>query len=227
MNESSLTGSISVSLDDVLRLYSDAPRLTRAFLRGRAILSDLEFVEGFVPDSGDILDLGCGHGLLANLMALRSPARRVIGIDIDCARISEADRTIRGRDNVDFLCTGIEDLGRTGFAAVTIADVLYLLPREDQVRLLGECYRRLAEGGILVWKAQETRPLWKYAITYAQEFVATSSGLTRGKRGRMAFMSRGEALVALGGIGFEARAVEMKSRRPYADVLYLGVKKKL
>ncbi len=211
-------------MSDVLALYSDAPILTRAFLRGRVLLSDLEFVESFVPDRGAVLDLGCGHGLFANLMAMRSPERRVTGIDIDCGRIGQAGKTTGHRANIDFICTGIEELDISGCTAVTIVDVLYLMPRNDQVRLLEECRRKLADGGLLVWKAQETRPRWKYIFTYLQELAATSSGLPRGRRSRLAFMSRAEALAVLTDLGFEARAVEMKSWRPYTDILYLGRK---
>ncbi len=212
-------------MNDVLSLYAKSPRLTRAFLRGRVFLSDLEFVESFVPREGTVIDLGCGHGLFANLLAVRGPGRQVKGVDIDCARIEEARRTIGRRANVDFICSGFEELDVSGCAAVTIADVLYLLPFADQVRLLRQCHGKLAEGGMLVWKAQERRPRWKYFFTYLQELIATSSGLTKGKRSRLTFMSREQAVAAMRESGFETRIVEMRSWRPYTDVLFLGRKK--
>ncbi|MCL4474346.1 MAG: class I SAM-dependent methyltransferase [Actinobacteria bacterium] len=211
-------------MNDVLSLYAHAPRMTRAFLRGRVFLSDLEFVESFVPKGGTVVDLGCGYGLFSNLLAVRGPGRQVRGIDIDCARIDEARRTIGSRGNIEFICSGLEQLDESGCAAITIADVLYLLPHADQVRLLGECFRRLADGGVLVWKAQDRRPRWKYAFTYIQELIATSSGLTKGRRSRLTFMSREEAAAAMQKSGFEVRIVEMRSWRPYTDVLYLGRK---
>ncbi len=210
-------------MDDVLALYADAGRATHAFLRGRILISDLEFIERQVPVSGTIVDLGCGHGLFANLMALRSPERRVIGIDPSAGKIELARGTIGDRSNIDFIRAGIFDCGISECDAITIVDVLYLLPRQEQKRVLVECRRKLRPGGVLVWKAQERRPCWKFAWTYLQELITASAGLILGRRyGRLAFMSREQALAALREAGFKPRTVEMKTRRPYTDIIYLG-----
>lgn len=209
-------------MNDILSLYSGTPLATRAFLRGRVFLSDLEFIERQVPLQGTVLDLGCGHGLFANLLAARSPQRRVIGIDIDPEKIEIARKTIGSRANIEFVCASLDDAAIPQCDAITIVDVLYLLPAAEQQRLLRECHGKLVPGGLLVCKAQERRPRWKYAWTYFQELMATSAGLTRGKLGRMAFMSREESLHALAEAGFEPKIVEMKSWRPYSDILFLG-----
>lgn len=208
-------------MDEVLALYAGAPPATRAFLRGRVILSDLEAIERYVPAKGTIVDLGCGHGLFANLMALRSPARRVIGIDPSPAKIELARATVGNRTNIEFIFGSVADFDAE-CDAITIVDVLYLVPREEQYRILCECRRRLREGGTLIWKAQERRPRWKFAWTYLQELIATSAGLTLAGTGRLVFMSREEALNALEIAGFEARAIGISSHRPYPDILYLA-----
>jgi len=173
--------------------------------------------------SGTIVDLGCGHGLFANLMALRSPERRVSGIDPSAGKIELARGTIGDRSDIDFIRASIFDCGISECDAITIVDVLYLLPRQEQKRVLVECRRKLRPGGVLVWKAQERRPCWKFAWTYLQELITASAGLILGRRyGRLAFMSREEALAALREAGFKPRTVEMKTRRPYTDIIYLG-----
>lgn len=45
------------------------------------------------PDTGDLLDAGCGTGGLASAMAVRWPGRRVVGIDIAPAYIDFAKRS--------------------------------------------------------------------------------------------------------------------------------------
>ncbi len=209
-------------MNDVLALYAGSPLSARAFIRGRILLSDLEFIERFVPDAGDILDLGCGHGLFSNLMAIRAPRRHVTGIDISEAKVEEARRTLAGRSNIEFIRGDIDAAGDAAFDAIAIIDVLYLLPRAEQLRVLSACRRKLRPDGLLVWKAQERRPRWKFAWTYLQEFIMTSAGLTKGRRDRLTFMSREQSLEVLAAAGFHARSVEMKSRRPYSDILYLG-----
>lgn len=208
----------------MLALYRRAPRRIRAFLKGRILLSDMEFIERHVPATGRIIDLGCGHGLFANLMALRGPGREVIGMDLDAARIAVADSTAAGRANIRFFCGDATQSSLPDCDAITIVDVLYLLPASAQREILAGCARRLRPGGLLVWKAQERRPRWKYAWTYFQELLTTGAGLIRGKRGRFHFMDRGEALAAIAAAGMTGRAVPMPSRRPYTDILYLGEK---
>lgn len=194
----------------------------RAFLRGRLLLSDLDMVEAQVPGKGDIVDLGCGHGLFSNMMALRSPARQVTGIDLDAGKIRHARRSAAGRRNIAFRQGDFLKSGLPLCDAVTIVDVLYLLPAVEQLRVLGACRRALKPGGVLVLKAQERRPRWKFAITWLQETAATTAGITAGKRGRLFFPSRSEALAALEAAGFIPEVVEMRRRLPYPDVIYIG-----
>src|SRR5262249_47612295 len=60
---------------------------TRAFLLARWALTPYSRMAEALPPSGDILDLGCGHGLLALSAALGSPHREILGIDHDDERI--------------------------------------------------------------------------------------------------------------------------------------------
>ena len=72
-------------------------------------------------------------------------------------------------------------------------------------------------------KAQERAPSPRFALTYAQELVATSIGLTRGRRGRFHFLSRDEAIPMFERAGFLVDVIEMPGR-PYSDVVYLARK---
>jgi hypothetical protein len=52
--------------------------------------------------------------------------------------------------------------------------------------------------------------------------LTTSAGVTRGRSGRLSFLGRDDAVNALQAAGFDVRIIEMRSRRPYSDILYLG-----
>jgi len=93
--------------------------------------------------------------------------------------------------------------------AVTIVDVLYLLAPGDQEEVLRKAAGALAENAPLVVKAQERAPSPRYALTYAQELVATSIGLTRGRRGRFHFLARAEAVAMFERAGFLVDVIEM------------------
>ena len=198
--------------------------MARLFVHGRAFLSDLAFVEKYVPRHGFIVDVGCGHGLFANVLAEASATRRVLGIDVDERKITVARGTIGGRPELRFEIGDAIATAPPRCDAVTIVDVLYLLPFEAQERVLRNAAAALLEGRPLVVKAQERSLSPRYALTYGQELVTVGLGLTRGGRSRFSFPTREEALAMFDRAGFAVDVVEMRLR-PYTDVLYLARRK--
>lgn len=209
-------------LQRTLALYDDSPQADRLFVRARAFLSDLAVLERHAPHAGAILDLGCGHGLVSNLLALGSPEREVTGIDIAKEKVASAQRTVGGRTNVQFLVADATTFGGGPYAAITVADVFYLIPPDGQRALLASCARMLAPDGVLIWKSQVREPRWKYAITRGQEWLMTTLGPTQGHG--LYFLDTDESLAALRDAGLRAVALPMRSWRPYTDMLFLAYK---
>ena len=82
---------------EIVRLY---PRLSpwgRLYFPLRFLICPFRRVEAAVPKSGVVVDIGCGYGLFANLLAMRSGTRNVLGYDIDAAR-----SCVGGRTNIAF-----------------------------------------------------------------------------------------------------------------------------
>ena len=216
-------GTATAALDRAVRRYRDTPFIARTHVHGRAFLSDLAFVDRYVPRHGFIVDLGCGHGLFANLLVESSTGRRVLGVDVDERKIAVARATVDDRESIRFEQGDIVHEPIPRCDAVTIVDVLYLLPPGDQAELLRKAAAALPENAPLVVKAQERAASPRFALTYAQELVATSIGLTRGRRGRFHFLSRDEAIPMFERAGFLVDVIEMPGR-PYSDVVYLARK---
>lgn len=215
--------STSAALNRAVHRYRSAPLAPRLFVHGRAFLSDLAFVERFVPRKGFIVDLGCGHGLFACLLRESSEARRVLGVDIDDRKIDVARGAAGDTQWLRFEVGDILEEPPPRCDAVTIVDVLYLLPFGHQEQVLRNAAAALGEGGPLIVKAQEKRTDPRYAITYAQEMITVGLGFTRGGRERFYFASRDEALAMFERAGFVVEVEEMP-RRPYTDVVYLARK---
>lgn len=210
-----------------LALYDDSPPAERLFVRARALLSDLPVLERHAPRAGRIMDLGCGHGLVANLLALGSAERAVRGVDIAPEKIAAARRTLGNRPNIRFDVADATALAADGeeagsYAAIAVADVFYLLPPDDQRALIGTCHALLQPGGVFLWKSQVRRPRWKYAITWGQEWLMTTLGPTHGHG--LYFLNTDESLAALAAAGFTAAALPLRSWRPYTDVLFIAYK---
>jgi SAM-dependent methyltransferase len=207
------------ALARALRRYVEAPVLDRLFVRGRAFLSDLAFAELFVPRRGFIVDLGCGHGLFANLLREASEARRVLGVDADARKIAVAKLT--EREGLRFELGDIVGRQPPPCDCLTLVDVLYLIPVETQERIVAQCGATLPEGGLLVVYAQERRADPRYALGYAQELVSTSLGMTKGGRGKFFYRTRQDMLGMLSRHGFVADVVPLPGRA-YTDALYVA-----
>ncbi len=207
------------ALARALRRYDQAPLLDRLFVRGRAYLSDLTFVEPFVPRRGFVVDLGCGHGLFANLLREVSEGRRVLGVDADPRKIAVAK--LSEREGLRFELGDIVAGEPPPCDCVTIVDVLYLLPVEAQERVVARSAAALPEGGLLIIYAQEARLDPRYALGYAQELVSTSLGVTKGGRGRFFYLTREEMTAMLARVSFVTDVIPLP-RRPYTDALYVA-----
>jgi 2-polyprenyl-3-methyl-5-hydroxy-6-metoxy-1,4-benzoquinol methylase len=216
-------GTTTAALERAVHRYRDAPLIARALVHGRAFLSDLAFVDRYVPRHGFIVDLGCGHGLFANVLAEAAPNRRVLGIDNDERKVAVARGTIQERETVRFEIGDIVHEAPPKCDAVTIVDVLYLLAPSDQEAVLRKAAGALAENAPLVVKAQERVATPRYALTYAQELVTTALGVTRGGARRFHFLARDEAVAMFERAGFLVDVIDMPSR-PYTDVVYLARK---
>ncbi|HEY8730784.1 MAG TPA: class I SAM-dependent methyltransferase [Candidatus Limnocylindria bacterium] len=216
-------GTTTAALDRAVHRYRDTSLVARAHVHARAFLSDLAFVDRYVPRHGFIVDLGCGHGLFANLLVESSAGRRALGVDLDERRIAVARSTVDDRESIRFELGDIVHEAVPKCDAVTIIDVLYLLPPGDQEEVLRKAAGALSENAPLVVKAQERAVSPRYALAYAQELVATSIGLTRGRPGRFHFLARAEAVAMFERAGFHVDVIEMPGR-PYTDVVYLARK---
>jgi 2-polyprenyl-3-methyl-5-hydroxy-6-metoxy-1,4-benzoquinol methylase len=165
------------------KAYSGAPLSTRVHVMVRAMTCPFGSLLDRFPTTGAVLDVGCGHGLLINLLA-RDPLRsglRLCGIDHDPAKIEAARRTALA--GADFSTASLSAFSGAGFDAVCIVDVLYTVRKEIWGDILGGCFRALRPGGSLIVKEVVDRPRWKYWAIMAQELLSvTVFGITQGDR---------------------------------------------
>jgi SAM-dependent methyltransferase len=195
--------------------YAGADLRSRWPVWVRRRISGFRPVEARLPRAGEILEVGCGHGLFSHFAALAAPGRRLVGVDVDARKIEVAQRTAWARAR--FLPGDALDPPAGPWDAVVIVDVLYLLDAAAQARALAAACRVLKPGGLLVWKAQEPAG-WKHALALIQEWLATRSGLTAGRS--LTFLPRAAAVRYLEEAGFVEVCAEPVLGRIYSEVIY-------
>jgi 2-polyprenyl-3-methyl-5-hydroxy-6-metoxy-1,4-benzoquinol methylase len=190
-----------------LACYAGSPVAARAHVRIRWWSAPLSALERATPAGGRVLEIGCGHGLLSLYLALSAPARQVLGVDIDGAKIAVAHRAATRLDpdeaNVSFELVEPGVLPSGPFDVVVICDVLYLLGPLPRGALLDAALDRLAPDGVLLVKETARTPRWKAALTVAQERLSTGVlGITAGDT--VDFAEPAELVSHLAGRGLDA-----------------------
>jgi SAM-dependent methyltransferase len=204
---------------EVVGLYPALSPWVRLYFALRFLICPFRRVESAVPKSGVVVDFGCGHGLFANLLVVRSGARHVIGCDIDGARINVARSSIGGRNNICFAVSN-EVVTLPSCNAVTLLDVLHHVAPDVRLRLLQETFQKLRPGGDLVIKDIDKTPRFKYLWNYLHDWL----------------MTRGEPCYYLGNLemcrlleeeGFVVVSEPLETHRLYSHILYRCTKPKL
>ncbi len=98
------------------------------------------------PDD-NILDVGCGAGWLARLLAARVPAGRVVGMDISDEMVRRARRNTVDLDNVMIVVGGVDAIpwDNSFFTRAISVESAYYWP--DPARGVREIFRVLREDG--------------------------------------------------------------------------------
>ena len=158
-----------------LAAYAEQSAAVRLHARVRWYSAPFPAIAGVLPDTGRVLEIGCGHGLFSVYAALASGARAVRGVDIDQHKIAVAQVVAGGVDaDLEFDVTPSGAVSPGPWDAIVVVDMLYLLPAAQQQQLLTEAAGELAPGGRLVIKEMARTPRWKAAWNSAQETLAVS-----------------------------------------------------
>ncbi len=174
--------------------------------------SNVPGIEAHLPAEGTIVDLGCGHGVLASYLALRSPRRRVVGFDLSEHRIAVAQSV--GLANAEFRCQDLFAAEPLPCQAIVVADVLHHLGSlEAGDALLARCCERLPADGLLVVKEIVRRPLWKYLCTQPVDFIFY--------KGAVHFRSAEQFASLFERLGLEAEFVRLDGWRPLSHGMYV------
>lgn len=158
---------MSDNFKDTLKLYK--PRYICWYNRLKLLLIPYLKVEKLIPKKGFIIDLGCSHGLLTNLLAFTSKDRKVLGLEINNNRIKYANI---GISNATFKAGDITKMNIPEADCIVFTHVLHHLHTyEEQELLLKSCYNKLRVGGYIIISEVDKYPRWKYFISLLADYI--------------------------------------------------------
>lgn len=134
---------------EILNAYPDPAPVRRMYRRLRLARGGYDEIEALVPRDGVVIDLGCGEGLLAHVLARRAPGRRVLAVDHDAARVERVRRSAAGL-SIEAVHASMLDVALPRCDAVLLVDVLHYFERAAQEALLARAVEALRPGGLLL-----------------------------------------------------------------------------
>ncbi len=103
-----------------------------------------------LPNSGTILDLGCGYGFLCYMLQFLSTDRIITGVDYDEQKIEVASNGYLKTSRLNFYTADVTTFPLMKYDGIVISDVLHYLPYDAQESLLVRAIDALNDGGILL-----------------------------------------------------------------------------
>lgn len=189
--------------------YRTAGPATLAFLAARCAVLPWRTLRRVAPDlRGDLLSVGCGHGLVERYLTRINPELAVVGLEFDTARVAVAAATADG-ERVRVEAADVRFLPETArFDGILCCDVLHHLAPEDQRLLLKELASRLRTGGRLVVKDIAATPRWKSRWNALHDRMVSGDRVTA--------RDPGEVAADLADAGLRVRRVARVARwQPY------------
>ncbi|MBD3181783.1 methyltransferase domain-containing protein [Candidatus Poribacteria bacterium] len=214
----------------IISMYSDLSTWDKLTIMSRVVFCMnpiVEFIDEYMPETGLILDIGCGYGVFSVIISQLRPEISVLGVDMSSRRIQKARSIRKHMGNMIFLQDDITNFSFPECSGILLIDILSMLDIHQQLNILDRCYKGLESGGILLIRDNSKSPYWKYLYAYIEEILKTKIGVY-GKEVRKhasKYWNIKEFLKVLNKAGFQAKAIPEKSYLPYPGVIYVCQKK--
>jgi cyclopropane fatty-acyl-phospholipid synthase-like methyltransferase len=217
--------------------YQRSGRFAWHFARGKLrwdpVFGHL-LARGVIAPRSRVLDIGCGQGLLASLLAAAAAAARqgrwpsgwaaapidvrVSGIELQARAVARA-RVALG-DGADIVCADMRTAAFPQVDIVVLLDVLHYLSESEQEAVLARVRAALPPGGRLVLRVGDAASRTGFAVSrWVDRMVLFARGHGFGQlcgRPLAAWQAR------LAELGFSVASEPMHARTPFANVLLVA-----
>jgi SAM-dependent methyltransferase len=111
--------------------------------------------------AGDVLDFGCGVGLLSRFLKQHLPATRINGFDVSCDSINQIDPALARQG----LFTSNSGLLAKDYSLIVVANVMHHIAPEQRQATVQDLARRLRIGGKLaIFEHNPANPITRWVV---------------------------------------------------------------
>ncbi len=195
--------------------------ILRMYCRIRLLIMGPRFLDvigEYLPERGDVLEIGCGFGLSGLYFSRMHPERVIHGYDLDERRVTTARSAAEslGLPNVRFSVGDAAHLTLDRlFDAAYAIDIIHHLPRGAVPRFLQGIHERLQPGGRFIIKDVDHTPAYKRWVSWITDRVMV------GWDEPLYYWPVDELRTALQQAGFSVQVYPMPDILPYPHVLYV------
>ncbi len=209
---------IGEAMEAVARRYDPIGRFAAGYVRGKLEHDPVyRQIAERTPLPSPVVDVGCGRGQAALLLAELQPGVEVTGIDWAGTKIEQARRAATGIAGLRFDVADVRhaELPRAG--TIMMIDVLHYNDRDTQDRMLERAASALQPGGLLLVRDLDSAAGWRAWTTRVQERIGTWIRLNRGTT--LCFRPASELVSVLEAAGLVTCVVPSSADLPLANVL--------
>ena len=204
-------------VNKIIGLYQDGG-FTGIFAKIRFWDAPYIEMEKMIAKRGNIVDLGCGDGIFANFLTLKSKNRKVFGIEISNERLKHADKKI---PNAKFLAGDITKLQIPPADSILLVHVLHhLLSYQSQEELLYVIKAKLKKGGQLLIAEVEPNLSFKYLVTWFVDHFLVPWLFEKRFYSPIYFRRPIEWKKLLTSLGFVCKVITAEAGKPFTHVIF-------
>jgi len=203
--------------DSLFSIYKNLSGKDNLYLKIRYLINPMSAIEDIVPKEGRIYDLGCGAGLLSNMMALASEKRQVTGVDLSRKKIDIAQKSLGDRPNIEFRTADVLNFTFRNPDIIVMCDLLHHIPFQTQENLLRRLYNSLNKGGLLLIQDIDKTPFHKYIFALSVDKITS-------KMSTVYYRKSKNLENILKDIGFDVEIIRLDKNYPIAAVAYRCIK---
>ena len=150
---------------------------------------DYEIINKNIPREAQIVDIGCGYGMISYMLSFTSENRNILGLDYDNDKIRLASNCISKNERISFVAADAVTYDYPAADVFLLSDVLHYIPEEKQEELLTNCINHLNPGGIIMIRDADKDLKKRHLGTRYTEFFSTRSGFNKSLDRKLFFFS--------------------------------------